>query len=83
MTPQEKMKAKLEQSGIPFKEVSCYGSQIVITAWSDGAAKKWAMLLAKFSTVRGTVKSTAECKENKNTVLLPSVVDVWRVFARV
>ena len=49
-TPQELMQETLSKSGIPYKEIRCYGSQIMVTAWSEGAARKWAALLAKFAT---------------------------------
>lgn len=82
-TVQEMMKTTLLRSGIPAKGINVYGNQIVVTAWSLTAANKWASLLTKFATVRGTVESMDYCKENKNTVMLPSAVKVWRVFARI
>lgn len=82
-TPQEQIQETLAKSGIPAKEIRCYGSQIMITAWSQDAATKWAMLLAKFSTVKNTVRTVDYCKENKNTVMMPSTVEVWRVWATV
>lgn len=83
MTVQLKLKATLENAGIPYKEINCYGRQIVITSRSSKAANKWAVLLAKFATVRGVVKASDEAKENKKTVLNPSVVKVWRTFATI
>jgi hypothetical protein len=83
MTPQDAMAAKLAEAGIPSKEIRCYGAQIVITAWSRDAADKWADLLAKFATVRGVVRSRDDAKVNRNTMLKPSTVEVWRVFAKV
>lgn len=83
MTPQEAMAAKLAETGIPSKEIRCYGEQIVITAWSRDAASRWADLLAKFATVRGIVRSRDDARVNRNTTLKPSTVEVWRVFARI
>lgn len=83
MTPQQQIKATLEKSGIPFKEVEVYGSQIVITAWSVDAANKWAGLVSKFATMRGITESLDYNQENKNTCLLPSAHKVWRVFGRI
>ena len=80
---QERMRATLVRAGIPHKEIQCYGEQIVITAWSRDAAEKWAALLATFAKVRGLIKSIDYAKENKNTMLKPSTVEVWRVFARI
>lgn len=77
------MKAKLETVGIPFKQIDCYGSQLVITAWSLDAAEKWAILLGNFCKVRGIVHAYDEAKENKGTCLRHSVIKVVRVFARI
>ncbi len=82
-TPQQRMKAKLESCGIPAKRVDVYGSQIMITAWSRGAAEKWASLLSRFAKVSRVIESMDYAKENKNTVLLPSAVKVWRVGATI
>lgn len=79
----KKMQAKLEQAGIPHKEIQCYGDQIVVTAWSRNAADKWASLLSRFATVRRIVE-TIDCdKVNTNTTLRPSTHKVVRVFARI
>ncbi|MGI9489328.1 MAG: hypothetical protein ACR2RF_26260 [Geminicoccaceae bacterium] len=93
MTPQQKMKAMLAKTGIPHKEIECYGSQIVITSWSEAAARKWASLLANFATVRGIVKTTDYNKDQhaaydrkiKRRGVAPSIAihDVWRTFAAV
>lgn len=81
MTPQQKIKATLEKSGIPYKNIDCYGSQIVVTSYSVEAAKKWASLLGTFAKVRGITKSKDEAVENKGTCLLPTMIDVHRTFA--
>jgi hypothetical protein len=83
MSLQETMKQKLESVGLPYKEIKCYGSQIMITAHSEGAAKQWAGILAKFSRVRGMVTSVDHAKVNKNTVMKPSLVQVWRVWSTI
>lgn len=82
-TPQAKMKATLEASGLPYKEVECYGSQIVVTCWSRDAADRWALLLARFAKFLGITQSVDYAKEDRGTCLLPTTVDVWRAFARV
>lgn len=51
-TTQQKLKAALEQAGLPYKQIECYGSQIVITAHSQDSAIKWGLLLARFAKVR-------------------------------
>lgn len=82
-TPQEKMKARLEALGIPYKEIRVYGGQIVVTCVSVNTATKWASLLGNFAKVRGTVQSIDYTKENKGTCLVPTTTKVWRVFATV
>jgi hypothetical protein len=77
------MKAKLQASGLPYKEVECYGAQIVVTCWSRGAADRWTLLLDRFARVTSVVQSVDYAKKNRGTCLLPTTVDVWRVFARV
>lgn len=79
-TPQEQIKDLLQRTGLPAKEISVYGSQIVVTVWSHDAARKWARLIQRFATLRGITESMDYNKVNKNTCLLPSVHKVWRVF---
>ncbi len=83
MTVQQRMKAALESLDIPKKEIEVYGSQIVVTAWSESAVKQWASVLARFATFRGIVHTIDYAKENKGTCLMPSVVQVWRAYARI
>lgn len=79
MTPQQKMQTKLESLGIPYKEIRCCGRQIMVTAWSEDAARRWRMLLANFCDVRGPIESVERNQINTNTVLLPSSHTVWLV----
>lgn len=79
MTPQEKIKAKLEQTGIPAEEIKVYGSQIMITARCFDTANRWASVLCRFSHVRGPIQSFAYNKVNQNTCLRPSTHEVWLV----
>lgn len=80
---QQEFKAKLEQVGLPFKAVECFGSQIIVTAQSRDTADKWASLLSRFSKVKGIVETFDYAKVNKNTALLPSRVKVWRTYATI
>jgi len=82
-TPQERIKATLAKSGIAYKHIDCYGSQIVITSWSKDAAQKWTSLLSKFAIVRGNTESLDEAVENKGTSLRPTMIPVFRTFARI
>lgn len=83
MTPQEKLKARLETLGLPYREINVYGSQITIEAVSRDTADKWASLVQRFAKLRGVIEDYVEAKENKNTVMNPTRVHVWRVYARV
>lgn len=78
---QQQMKAKLEQLGVPFKQVECYGSQIVVTSHCRETADRWAALLSRFSRVKGVIETYDDAVINRNTVLLPSKVKVFRTFA--
>lgn len=82
-TPQERMRAKLESLGVPFREINVYGSQIVVTVAGRETAERWAGILAQFAKVRRVLQSWDDAKVNRNTVLRPSKVKVWRVFATV
>ena len=83
MNVQEQMKELLTQSGIPAKEIKVYGSQIMITAFGADSADKWASLLAKLCRKVRSCQSTDYAVENKNTVMMPSTVKVWRVWGTV
>lgn len=82
-TPQSRMKARLAQAGIPFKDIEVYGSQIVITSHSRKTAERWAMLLARRGTVRGITENLDYAQKQKGTVLVPTVVKTFRTFATV
>lgn len=79
MTPQQQMQAKLESLGLPYKEIRVYGSQVMITAWSESAAKKWHSVLCRFTTSKRPVRSMDYNKVNKNTCLMPSAHEVWLI----
>jgi hypothetical protein len=78
-TPQQRMKTKLETLGIPFKQIDVFGSQIIVTAWSETAARKWYSVLCKFTTSKRPVKSIDYNKENRGTCLTATVHEVWRI----
>lgn len=83
MTKTERFHSVLTAARLPFKEVNAYGSQVVITCWSAEAARKIAVFLRVGSfTVLKVAQSVDENKVNENTTLLPSMHDVWRVWAR-
>ena len=73
-----------------IKRINCYGSQIVVTTWSEDAGKRWANLLTKFATFRGMTHSIEKTKDDSeirkaNPGLVKSNFyhDVWNVFARI
>lgn len=72
MTPQEKIKAKLESLNIPHKKIEVYGSQIVITVVGYDTAIKWKGILSRFTTTQRMVKTLIENKVNTGGVLRPS-----------
>jgi hypothetical protein len=79
-TPQQKMQALLEQSGLPYKEVRCYGSQIMVTCWSYAAVPKWVTLLGQFATVKSTAQGVDYRKADAH-LNRPKQLKVWRVWA--
>lgn len=79
MTPQEQMKAKLTGLGIPYKQIDVFGSQIIVTAWSEAAANKWHSVLRRFTASRRPVRSVDNNKVNMKTNLNPSFHYVWLV----
>lgn len=83
-TPQQKMQAKLESCGLPYKEIKVYGSQIMVMAWSRTAALRWHSLLFKIcTTVRPPGESRDYNKVNKGTCLLPTIHKVWCVWGTI
>jgi hypothetical protein len=81
-TPQAQMKAKLAQAGIAYKEISCYGRQIVVTSWSRDAADSWAQLLGQFAKVRAVIEALDERHDAKPGALGGrKYVPVFRTFA--
>jgi hypothetical protein len=79
------MKGTLETLGVPYKEIKVYGSQVMITAYSRAAALKWQSVLTTFATIqgRGATESIDYTKVNTQTVMNPSTVKVWRVWATI
>jgi hypothetical protein len=83
MNKQEKMKQALSRTGIPAKEIKCYGSQIMITVAGKESADKWQMTLNNFCR-RVLVKPTMDyAKENVGSCLNPTMVDVYRVWGTI
>lgn len=79
---QDAIKGTLAKAGIPYKQIECYGNQIVVTAWSQDAADRWTLLLASFARVRGQTKSLDEKAGAKpNSSPSQKYVPVVRVFA--
>ena len=80
---QERMQAKLSEAGIAFKRIHVYGNQIMITAWSDDAAQRWADLLSKFSTINGVIRSLDENLDQPAGQWNREFHQVWRISATI
>lgn len=83
MSIQDKMKATLSQCGIPFKQIDCYGSQIVITSECRDTAQRWNGVLSKFCTKFKSIPVIDYAKENKGTALCPTILRVWRTYGTI
>jgi len=78
----EKVSNLFIMARIPFTRLDHYGSQFVVVCLSQGAADKVEYIFRKAGyTIRGNIKSTETNKVNKNSFLLPSRHDVYKVFA--
>jgi hypothetical protein len=83
---QQQMKATLEKTGLPFREIEVYGRQIVVTSGCEDTARKWASLLGKFAKVRGITHSVDERKTPvpyQGSMMQMKYVPVWRTFAAI
>ncbi len=79
----ERLAAILKAGGIATKEVNVFGLHCIVTCWCDESARKVGHLLqAGGWTIKGPIRSIDYAKENKGTCLLPTRVDVWRMFGR-
>jgi hypothetical protein len=83
MSIQKEIKSKLESVGLPFLEIECYGSQLTIECKSFSACEKWSLIIGKFAKVKGIIKSISYKKENKNTSLIPSTRNVFRLYSKI
>lgn len=79
-TTQERMRSLLFQTGIPAKEVKCYGSQIMVTAWSLDAANQWVSVLRKIAKVRKPVETKEQNLVNHDSRRSASYHNVWLVW---
>ena len=83
MTAQDQMIAKLKETGLPHKEIHCYGSQIVVTCWCRDSAFIFADMVKHFAKIKMIKESRDYDKVNSNTSLKPSSHKVWRVWATI
>lgn len=81
---EQRLEGLLNELGIKTKEINCYGSQVVITCWSQDNAERAATTLKKASfTIRGIIKSFDYNKDqSKRKTISPAVHTVYKVFAR-
>jgi hypothetical protein len=81
MTPQQQLTETLKRSGIPAREVRCFGSQVMITTIGEDTARRWAMLLNNFcSKVRGPGQGY---DDKPNVTGRPEYIKVWRVWGTI
>ena len=80
----QQIKNRLETCGIGFDHIDVFGSirlNVHVACKSRDTADKWASLLAQ--SFKGgkvvTVKTVWPAKENKNTCLLPTMIEGYRV----
>lgn len=80
---EQRLEGLLNEIGIKFKEIQCYGQQVVITCWSQGEAEKAATVLKKGSfKIRGIIKSLDENKnQSKRKTIHKTYHTVYKVFA--
>jgi hypothetical protein len=83
LTPQDRMKNKLSQSGIAYRRIECYGSQVVVTAACRDTADKWAALLANFAKVRGIVETFDDLAADASKSGRRRKIKVYRTFAAI
>lgn len=81
MTPHQKFEAKLAETGIPHKEINCYGSQVMITTGGEDSARQWASVLANFAKVNNVWESIDQTKATAKEIADRKYVKVWRVWA--
>lgn len=81
MTIQEKMKTKLEESGIPAKEIRVFGSQVMITCKGKRSAERFNTLLSTFCRKVRLNESLDEVRNMPNAK--PSYLKVWRVWGTI
>lgn len=82
-SPQSRMQGTLEGVGLPYREIKVYGTRITVECVSEATASKWASLLATFATVQGVIPSTVQAAVQHGTSLCPTMILVWRVYAKV
>lgn len=83
MSIQEQIKQRLEQFGIPHREIKVYGSQITVETYGREAADRFALVIANFAKVRGVIETTVDAKENQGSVMNPTKIRIYRLYARI
>lgn len=85
MTKQEKMKALLIKTGIPYKKIEVYGMQIMVTSHCQNTANRWHMLLKriKLKKVRVPVESFQVLKSEEKYANSRKHTKVWLTGATI
>lgn len=83
MSAHDQLKTALVRTGVPHKQIDCYGRQIVVTSESVDTANKWASVLAAFANVHAVIESRDEASTQRGTCMNRTYVRVWRTYARI
>ena len=83
MTLEQKIKQRLEQFKIPHREIKVYGSQITVETYGREAAEKFASVITNFAKIRGLIETTVDAKENQGSVMNPTKIRIYRLYARI
>lgn len=79
MNKQNQIKELLIKSQVSaYKEIRCFGSQIMVTCFSNDAAEKWADLLGQMGcSVKPIAKGKNETKNEQQEISYSDVFRVW------
>lgn len=81
-TRAQRFEAIFRSGGLKFKNIDAFGPRVIVTCWSEDAARKIARVLTKGSfKVDGLKESTDYNEKNEGTNLNPTTHAVWRVWA--
>jgi hypothetical protein len=80
-TINERFAKLFKGAAIPVKEINAFGTRVIVTCWTEGAARKVARLLTKGSFAVDGLKESVDYKVEGRDTNQPKVMRVWRVWA--